>query len=147
MLKNLLNHKRRIVVIMLFVVGLILIRTYEDLLFYDPFLNYFKLDYHNLSLPEVDYLKFFFGLLFRYFGNSLFSLSIIYVIFKDFELTKFASLLYLVFFVILVGALFFVLSQGDQANKMTLFYIRRFLIQPLFLLLFIPAFFYQKQNN
>ena len=146
MLKKLLSHKRRIVWIMLFVVGLILIRAFEDLLFYDPFLNYFKLDYHNLSLPELDYLKFFFGLLFRYLGNALFSLSIIYVVFKDFELTKFASLLYILFFIILVGALFFVLSQGDQVNKMNLFYIRRFLIQPLFLLLFIPAFFYQKQK-
>lgn len=133
--------------IVLFVVGLILIRTYEDLLFYDPFLSYFKLDYHNLSLPEVDCLKFFFGLLFRYFGNAIFSLSIIYVLFKDFELTKFASLLYFVFFVILVMVLFLVLLQGDQANKMAVFYIRRFLIQPLFLLLFIPAFFYQKQNK
>jgi exosortase F-associated protein len=30
---------------------------------------------------------------------------------------------------------------------MILFYIRRFLIQPIFLLLFLPAFYYQKQNR
>jgi exosortase F-associated protein len=33
----------------------------------------------------------------------------------------------------------------DKENNFVLFYIRRFLIQPLFLLLFIPAFFYQKR--
>ncbi|MFY7758816.1 MAG: exosortase F system-associated membrane protein, partial [Flavobacterium stagni] len=30
-------------------------------------------------------------------------------------------------------------------HKVELFYLRRFLIQPLFLLLFVPAFYYQKR--
>ena len=32
-----------------------------------------------------------------------------------------------------------------ETNKMNLFYIRRFIIQPIFLILFIPAFYYQKK--
>ena len=147
MLQKLLNHKVRILLAMLLVLFLVLIRAYEDVLFYDPFLNYFKADYYNLPLPETDTVQLFFGLLFRYFLNTVISLGIIYVLFKDIEAVKFASILYLAFFIILVVTFFFVLSFFGEANKMALFYIRRFLIQPIFLLLFLPAFYYQKQNN
>jgi len=146
MLQKLLNHKIRIALAILFIVFLALIRAYEDSLFYDPFLNYFKADYYNLPLPETDAIRLFFGLFFRYFLNTLLSLAIIYVLFKDIEAVKFASILYVVFFIILIVAFFLVLSFFGEANKMILFYIRRFLIQPIFLLLFIPAFYYQKQK-
>ena len=147
MLQKLLNHKVRILLATLLILLLVLVRAYEDVFFYDPFLNYFKADYYNLPLPEIENVSLFFGLLFRYFLNTLLSLAIIYVLFKDIEAFKFASILYLVFFIILVVAFFFVLSFFGETNKMTLFYIRRFLIQPIFLLLFLPAFYYQKQNN
>jgi exosortase F-associated protein len=147
MLQKIINHKLRIVLATLLVVMLALVRAYEDVLFYDPFLNYFKTDYHNLPLPKVSTVSLFFGLLFRYFLNTVLSLAMIYVLFKDIEAVKFASILYVVFFVILVMAFFVVLSFFGEANKMALFYIRRFLIQPIFLLLFLPAFYYQKQNN
>jgi len=147
MLKKLLNHKVRIILAVLLVLLLVLIRAYEDSLFYDPFLNYFKNDYYNLPLPKIDNVLLFIGLFFRYFLNSIISLAIIFVLFKDIEAVKFASILYLMFFVILVIAFFFVLSFFNETNKMTLFYIRRFLIQPIFLLLFLPAFYYQRQNK
>lgn len=147
MLKKLLSHKLRIAIIMLLVLFLVLIRAFENSLFYDPFLNYFKTDYTNLPLPEIDTIPLFFGLFLRYFLNTILSIAIIYMVFKDFGLIKFASVLYLIFFIILVIAFFSVLSFHGEENKMTLFYIRRFLIQPIFLLLFIPAFFYQKQNK
>jgi exosortase F-associated protein len=147
MRKQLLNHKLRIALAMMLVLLLVLIRTYEDSLFYDPFLNYFKTDYYNLPLPELNNIQLFFGMVYRYFLNSTVSLAIIYVLFKDIEAVKFASILYLIFFMLLIFALFLVLSFFGETNKMTLFYIRRFLIQPIFLLLFLPAFYYQKQND
>jgi exosortase F-associated protein len=145
MLQKLLNHKVRVLLALFFVLLLALIRAYENVLFYDPFLNYFKTDYHNLPLPEVENVSLFFGLLFRYFLNTVLSLAMIYVLYKDLEAIKFASILYLVFFLILVIGFFFELSILGGTNKMALFYIRRFLIQPIFLLLFLPALYYQKQ--
>lgn len=147
MLQKLLNHKLRILLAIVLVIMLAFIRAYEDVLFYDPFLNYFKTDYHNLPLPEVSTISLFFGLLFRYFLNTVLSLAMIYVLFKDIEAVKFASILYALFFVILVVIFFVVFSYFGEANKMALFYIRRFLIQPIFLLLFLPAFYFQKQNK
>ena len=81
MLKKLFNHKVRIALALLFVVALVLIRAYEDSLFYDPFLDYFKGDYYNLPIPEIDNLQLIFGFFFRYFLNTALSLAIIYVLF------------------------------------------------------------------
>jgi len=147
MLKNRFSPKISIALATLFVLLLVLIRTYEDALFYDPFLDYFKSDYYNLPLPEIHNFQLFTSIFFRYFLNSILSLAIIFVVFKDVDAVKFASFLYLLFFVILVVAFFFILIRNGETNKMNLFYVRRFLIQPLFLLLFLPAFYFQKQNK
>ena len=147
MLKKLLNNKFRILILIVLVSFLAIIRIVEKSIFYDPLLNYFKSDYTNFPLPLIDNFKLFFGLFFRYSLNTIVSITIIYVAFKDFGLVKFATILYLIFFVILTAIFFFVLSFYGEENKMTLFYIRRFLIQPLLLLLFIPGFYIQKQSK
>lgn len=147
MLQKLLKNKGNFVLLILFVLLLAVIRTYEDSLFYDPFLNYYKSNYSVMPLPIIDNLQLFFGLLFRYFLNSILSLAVIYTLFKDLEMIKFASVLYLIFFIILVITLYSLLYVLGETNKMALFYIRRFLIQPIFLLLFVPAFYYQKKNK
>ncbi|MSP85752.1 MAG: exosortase F system-associated protein [Flavobacteriaceae bacterium] len=147
MLKKLLNNKFRILILIVLVSFLVMIRIFEENLFYDPLLNYFKSDYTNFPLPLLDNLNLFFGLFFRYFLNSAISIAIIYFAFKDLQLVKFASALYLIFFVILISVFFFVYSFYGEESKMTLFYIRRFLIQPLLLLLFIPGFYIQKQSK
>ena len=145
MLNKILEHKSKIAIVIFLVLLLACIRAFESSLFYDPFLAYYKKDYANLPFPELDKFKLFLGLSFRYFLNSLLSLAIIYTIFKDRELTKFASILYIILFVILmilfVGGLCFPIKE----NPFLLFYVRRFLIQPLFVILFIPAFYYQKK--
>ncbi len=143
-MQKLLNYKKEIAFSSALVFLLAVIRAFEDL-FYDPFLNYFKTDYSNLPFPEYDSLKLFFSLLLRYVLNSIVSLAIIQVLFKDFLLTKFASVLYLIFFIILIIAFFVILTFSAEANNLLLFYVRRFLIQPLFVLLFVPAFYYQKK--
>lgn len=144
---QILNHKFRIVLTIPFMLLLVLVRAYEDKLFYDPFLLYFKTDYNNLPFPEIDGIKLFFGLVSRYFLNTVLSLAIIYVLFKDIVAVKFSVLLYIAFFVLLILGLYLVIFCFDQPNKMVLFYIRRFLIQPIFLLLFLPAFYFQLQAS
>lgn len=149
-MQKLLNYKKEIGLSILLIFLLALIRSFETL-FYDPFLEYFKSDYMGKAFPEYNSLKLFFNLFLRYALNSLISLAIIQVLFKDFMLTKFAGILYSVFFLILILAFFSILNFSDETNNLLLFYVRRFLIQPLFLLLFVPAFYYQnkisKKNN
>lgn len=147
MLQKLFQNKLGIALAIVFVFLLTLIRAYEDDLFYDPFLDYFKSNYFNKPIPEADTIQLFLGLLFRYFLNTVVSLAIIYALFKDKDAVKFASFLYVVFFVVLIAAFFYILLTTAESNKMGLFYIRRFLIQPVFLLLFLPAFYFQNQNK
>lgn len=145
MLNKLLNHKVKISLVILFVLLLALVRAYEDSLFYDPFLNYFKKDYSGLPLPKYNNLILFFGILFRYMLNTLLSLGIIYVLFKEISMIKFAAILYVIFFIFLIITFFLTIHIYKEHNNLLLFYIRRFLIQPIFLLLFLPAFYFQKQ--
>ena len=146
MLRKVLNNKIRLALFLLLVGLLALIRAFEDQLFYDPFLEFFKDDFTNLPLPVYDTLQLLGGLLFRYGLNSSISLGIIYVLFREMEMVKFAAILYIVFFLILIIVFFSILFINVEHHYLTLFYVRRFLIQPIFVLLFVPAFYYQKQN-
>jgi exosortase F-associated protein len=144
MLNKAFQNKGSIFIVGLLVFLLVFIRAFESQLFYDPFLKYFEGDYIKMPLPEFDDLKLFLGLFFRYFLNSTLSLGIIYFLFKDKEMIVFASILYLFLFLILIGGFYSILYFYGNQNNLLLFYVRRFLIQPLFLILFIPAFYYQK---
>lgn len=145
MLKSLLNNKLKVIAGLFLILLLILIRTFEDTLFYDPFLNYFKSNYHNAPLPKLNIIKLFFSLGFRYYLTSMISLGLLKLIFNDAKIMKFSIFLFSVLGMILMISFFFVLIKFGESNKMNLFYIRRFIIQPIFLILFIPAFYYQKK--
>jgi exosortase F-associated protein len=147
MLNDILQNKSKILSLIGLVLLLVSIRAFENLLFYDPFLVYFERDYKMLPLPEFDSIQLFFGLLFRYALNTIVSLGIIYVIFKEIELVKFASILYGAFFLFLIIAFYSIIYFYANQNNLMLFYVRRFLIQPILILLFIPGFYYQKINK
>ena len=145
MLQLLLKNKSK-VFWSFFLIGLLIcIRLFEDQLFYDPFLAYFKSEYTHAKLPQFNVFKLFFSLGIRFYFNSVISLFLLYVIFKDTKIVKFSMLLYMVLGSVLMISFIFVLTFFGEENKMTLFYLRRFLIQPIFIMLFIPAFYYQKQ--
>jgi exosortase F-associated protein len=144
MLKKLFRNKAKVLLIISVVLLLASVRAFEDTLFYDPFSAYFKNDYLNLAFPEYQSMALFFSMTFRYLLNAFFSLIIIQALFKDWQLTGFATTLYVVFFVILITAFFLLIAYSDNHNTFILFYVRRFLIQPIFLLLFVPAFYYQQ---
>src|SRR6476646_8137051 len=114
MLKSLLRHKFRIGVVIILVFFLAAVRAFEDVLFYDPFLNYFKEDFTNRPLPSLDMVKLSIHLLLRYAINTVFSLAIIYTIFEKAELTKFAAALYLIFFVILMMMLYSAIAFDSE---------------------------------
>ena len=147
MLHKVLQNKRDLFLIGLLVLLLAGVRAFESQLFYDPFLLYFEGDYLKMPLPEFNVLRLFLSFSFRFALNTILSLGILYIIFKDKEMIQFVSILYLFFFVILIIGFFSVLYFHVNQNSLLLFYVRRFLIQPLFLILFIPAFYYQKLNK
>lgn len=145
MLDKLMEHKFRILLAVVIIMCFGCIRAFENSLFYDPFLEYFESDFKNLPYPKVELLKLFCGLFFRYFLNTVLSLALIYVLFNDADILKFSFYIYVFFMVFLLIAFFVILDCFPNAGWL-LFYVRRFIIQPIFVILFIPAFYYQQQN-
>ncbi|MDW5287517.1 exosortase F system-associated membrane protein [Formosa sp. PL04] len=140
-----MQNTQRYSLIVLFVIGLILIRAFEADLFYDPFLEFFKNDYLYLNTPVFDTFKLVGFTTLRFFLNTLLSLGVIYFVFKDIKALKFSVILYVVAYVILIAVFLLLILNAKQDNYFILFNIRRFLIQPILLLLLLPAFYYQKQ--
>ena len=140
------RHAKDIFWFVMIVGCLTAVRALEDRLFYDPLLNYYRGDFMSMPLPSIQLGKLLLNLSFRYGLNSLLSLAMLYVIFKDFRIVKFSSLLYVAFFVMALLAFVFAFEIFPE-EKMLLFYIRRFLIQPLLLLLFIPGFYIQVKGK
>ncbi|QAA81640.1 exosortase F system-associated protein [Aequorivita sp. H23M31] len=138
----------RIVGIIICGILLLLVRGFEDNLFYDPLLEFFKGDYTRMPIPEMDVSSLLMGLAFRYFLNTLISLFILWLVFLDRGIIKLSVLLYVVLFALfMVVFTLLIYSLEGTDNLLVLFYVRRFLIQPLFLLILVPAFYFQKQKS
>ena len=134
----------RIGLIMMLFMMLILIRAVVQPYFYDPLLVYFKHDYLNASIPELDLGAYFLNIFYRYFLNTLISLAITYLVFDDKKSLYFSIKFYVLAFVVLSLILFILLKFNGSQNYLLTFYVRRFLIQPLFVFILLPAFYYQK---
>lgn len=127
------------------VFGLIGIRGLEDKIFYDPFLYYFKSADHSAVFPNFEWLKLILSHLFRFLLNAFFALWIIHFLFQNKEWTKQAFILITLIFVIVFPIYLFCINDKFQFGYLFSFYIRRFVIQPLTLLLIIPIFYYRKR--
>lgn len=123
------------------------IRFFEDQLFYDPYLSFFKSDYLYMDYPNREVFKLTAFTTLRYFLNTIISLGILYVLFRDKGIIKFSALIYtLAYFILLLLFLYFVMNP-KQEDYYLFFNVRRFLIQPIILLLLLPAFYYHKRRQ
>lgn len=134
----------RIFLIVVLFLMLILIRAVVQPYFYDPLLDYFKHDYLNAAIPELDFGAYFLNIFYRYFLNSVISLAIIFLVFYDMKSLYFSIKFYVLMFAVLSLMLFVLLKFNVTQNYLLTFYVRRFLIQPLFVFILLPAFYYQK---
>lgn len=123
---------------------LILIRFFEDELFYDPYLSFFKSDYLQIDSPNREVLKLTLYTTLRYVLNSLISLGIIFLFFRDRSVVRFSAIIYVIAYVILLAFFLYFVIHPRQEDYYLFFNFRRFLIQPIFLLLLVPAFYYYK---
>lgn len=134
------------IVIILFLF-LVLIRAFEDQLFYDPYLTFFENDYLYLDSPRREVVKLVFFTSLRFLMNTVCSLGIIFMIFKDKNILRFSALIYAVAYALLLIPFLYFVVNPKQEDYYLFFNIRRFLIQPLLLILLLPAFYYYKLNR
>lgn len=135
----------RILIIGVLVVFLALVRVFEEHLFYDPINEFYRSGYYMLNqLPQYKLPELLLNLSFRFWLNSLISLVILYVAFLDRNIVKFAAFLFFGLFFFGVAVYFYFLLNLEHGHVMSLFYVRRFLIHPVFLLILLPAFYYYR---
>lgn len=125
---------------------LVLVRAFETELFYDPYLQFFQNDYLYLDSPRREVLKLVLYTTLRFLINTVISLTILYVFFKDWSIIKFSVVIYGFSYVILLVLFLYFVLNPKQEDYFMFFNIRRFLIQPLILLLLLPAFYYQRKG-
>jgi len=142
-----MDKKVRILLIILLFILLIMVRAIAQKVFYDPFIEYFKNDFLNKPIPVFSGSKLLLNLFLRYSLNTMISLVIIYLAFQDRKFLKFSFKFYVVAFVILIIT-FMIILKGELKNGyLFAFYIRRFIIHPLFVLLLLPAFYYKQLTS
>jgi len=127
------------------VCGLVGVRMLEDAIFYDPFLNYFHEANKNMSLPQFEWGKLIVSHLFRFILNLFFSCIIIHFLFKNKEWTMQGAVLITIIFAITFPIYLYCIYNQFEIGYLFSFYMRRFVIQPLILLLIVPLFYYRKQ--
>lgn len=139
------NNTLNIALVIFAILALIAIRAFESVLFYDPFISFFKSEYFHKTIPSYNSIQLFLFLLLRYGLNSIASIFIIYLLFKDKSTFRLSVYLYIGIGIILFILFFLFLMMYERPDFLTLFYIRRFIIQPVLLVLFVPAFYYQNK--
>ncbi len=142
-----MNNIFKIVLLMALFGLLVLIRVFENELFYDPYLLFFKNDYLYMDYPRREILKLTLFTTLRYVLNGVVSLAIIYLFFKDKSIVKFSVIVYTVAYLILILIFLYFVINPRQEDYYLFFNFRRFLIQPVILLILIPAFYYYKLNR
>jgi exosortase F-associated protein len=123
---------------------LVAVRLFEKHLFNDGLIHFFEYEYLQSSLPNISISHILLIDSVRFWFNSLLSIVILYLFFKQTKLLRFLWIFYGVFFIILAGILYYILNNYEAGNYLGLFYIRRILIQPIILFVLFPALLYQK---
>lgn len=127
--------------------GLIAVRFVESHLFYDPFLAFFKIADRNALFPDFEWLPLILNYLFRFALNLIFSLIIIQALFQNKKWTIQALVLIIIVFGITFPVYLFCIYTKFEIGYLFSFYMRRFVIQPLILLLIVPLFYYRKAQQ
>ncbi len=139
--------RRRFVIFfgVLLVFALVSVRFFQELLFYDPLIVFFKSAYTSqTALPPLDLLRLIVHTAIRFWLNASISIVLILLLFCSRENFNILLFIYGTVFVLLLIAYVLVIVWYEVELHLLLFYIRRFLIQPMMLLILIPAFYYHR---
>ena len=139
-----MNSITKYVLLLLLFGLLVLIRIFENDIFYDPYLVFFQNDYLYIDSPRREVVKLTMFTSLRFLMNTIISLAILFVTFKDKNILKFSIIIYAISFVILILLFLYFVYDPKREQYYLFFNVRRFLIQPIILIVLLPAFYYNK---
>ena len=138
---------RQIFFTSLSIVGLFAVRYFETELFYDPLKSFFEGPYQSDALPDIHWTKWVINLIARYTINMFLSIVLLNAVFSEPSVIQFSAILYLMLLLILLPGLLVLMHHYTPGEYRPLFYIRRFVIHPILLLLLIPSFLMHNQKK
>ena len=127
------------------ILGLVSVRFLEDKIFYDPFLEFFKGDYKVSQIPDFIAWKLLLSHIFRFLLNLFFSAVVVHFMFLNKKWTLQAIALMTIAFLFFFPIYLWCLFSKMEIGYLFTFSVRRFVIQPIVLLLVIPIFYYRKK--
>jgi len=140
-----MNRYLRFCLIVLLILALAMVRFFEQHLFSDPLLAFFKTEFNQVDAPEFNIIQVLRTTSWRYFLNSAISILIIWLAFPAKKNLIFSLAFFAFAYVILMLLFWYFISDMSAEHHLIIFYIRRFLIQPIFVLILLPAFYYQNK--
>jgi len=142
MLKTYQKHIIAIILVFL----LIAIRLFEKTYFDDGLIRFFQHDYLTEPLPKLSIFKIIRIDSIRFWLNTAISIMILSLYFNRTGLLKFLLIIFSTGYCISILSLYLSIENYQAGHYLLLFYSRRFLIQPLLLLLLTPALWYQEHE-
>jgi exosortase F-associated protein len=123
--------------------GLVIVYVFQSQLFYDPFINYL---YNPLKpeVPEHIGWKFILSKALRYLLNDGFALLVIWGLFKKKKYIRFAVLIFFIGFLVLLPIYLFLALNYYIETQSFLNHLHRLVLNPVLMMLLIPAFYYQQ---
>ncbi len=113
-----MNKSTKYILLIILIGLLILIRFFESQLFYDPYLTFFESDYLYIDNPRREVFKLTAFTTLRFVLNTIISLGILFVFFKDRSIIKFSLLIYSIAYIILLALfLYFVLNDNHYGKQ------------------------------
>ncbi len=135
-------QKHIIAIILIFL--LIAVRFFEKSYFDDGLIGFFQYDYLTEPLPKLPIFKIILIDSIRFWLNTAISILILRLYFNQSGLLKFLLLVFTISYFVSILFLYLSIENYQAGHYLSLFYSRRFLIQPLLFLLLAPALWYQK---
>jgi len=128
------------------IIFLVLIRLFEQKWFNDGLIVFFHHDYLTEKLPSVSLKNIILTDSIRYWLNAFISVMILNIFFSQKDLNKFLGFIYAGTYLVLLVLFIYFLKHYEAGKYLGLFYVRRFLIQPLLLFILLPALLYQQKK-
>lgn len=129
------------------IAGLIAVRALEEKIFYDPFLAYFHEADKNIPFPYFEWGPMIMSYLFRFGLNLFFACVILFFWFKNRKWAIQGAVMIGIVFAITFPIYLYCIYTRFETGYLFSFYMRRFVIQPLILLLIIPMFYYRRYTS
>lgn len=124
-------------------VGLILVYVFQLQLFYDPF-QAVDADQHTLDDVEINTFLYVGSKVLRYIVNDGFALLMLWGLFGNKRYMRFAVLVFLFGFLVLLPLYLILTLHYYYSAYAFLNHLHRLVLNPVLMMLLIPAFYYQQ---